>query len=116
MVEDLCSSDTLRIDEIHQARCFMQPVNSLVHFIDCTSVPAAFDLMPVMKYIRRQHGAPAHLTERINAYLSQALRTPNICLAEALFPYGGATVHFLIRMTKGHNGQYYAVGSITWVK
>ncbi|RXW12396.1 hypothetical protein EST38_g13459 [Candolleomyces aberdarensis] len=107
-------SNIATVERIRRLRRFTPPLNALIHFVDCVSVPAALDLMLVAKYKQREHGEPAHLKNRINAYLLHALQSPDVYLVEALFPYGGATVHFLIKMTKA-NGRYYAIGSISWV-
>ncbi|RXW12822.1 hypothetical protein EST38_g13029 [Candolleomyces aberdarensis] len=116
MIEDICYTKADDAEMIRHLRRLGQPANTLIHFLNCISVPASFDLMSFTTYRKRQHGAPAHLEERLNAYLSQALRTSDVYLAEALFPYGGAIAHFLVRMSKGHDGQYYAIGSIPWIK
>jgi hypothetical protein len=63
-------------------------------------VPAALDLMLFSNYRQHQHGEPEHLKKRVHSYLHQALQSSNVYLAEALFPYGGATVHLLIKMTR----------------
>jgi hypothetical protein len=115
MVEDVCSTNMHTVERIRQFRGFAAPLNALIHFVDCFSVPAALDLVLFTKYKQREHGEPAHLKKRIDAYLSHALQSQNVYLAEAMFPYGGATVHLLIKMTKA-NERYYAIGSIAWIR
>ncbi|KAJ2912297.1 hypothetical protein MD484_g8117, partial [Candolleomyces efflorescens] len=43
-----------------------------------------------------------------------ALASSDVYLAEALFPYSGATVHLLIKMAKSDE-RFYAVGSVFWI-
>ncbi|KAJ2912142.1 hypothetical protein MD484_g8271, partial [Candolleomyces efflorescens] len=117
LVEGIVNAHMSSFDEKRLIKGITAPLHSCILVIEGLSLPTRISVTKVSDYMRRNKDLPdTSLAKRIDAYLAQFLQYPGtIWLVEALFPYGGATIHYLIRMTRDEDGCLHAVSAVTRV-
>jgi hypothetical protein len=112
LVQNLITSYDGEFEKIRNTRRLVSPLDTLVRFVNCRTVPPTVDVVTIADYERRTAGAPDYLKMRINAYLAQASDMPNVFVVETLFPYGGASFHLLVKFTRASSGEVVALSAI----
>ncbi|RXW13471.1 hypothetical protein EST38_g12382 [Candolleomyces aberdarensis] len=113
-VEGIVNAHMSTFDMVRLKKGITAPLQPCILVINGLTLPTQANVTQIPSYRKRNHDLPdASLSKRIDAYLSQFLQMQGtIWLVEVLFPYGGATIHYLIRLTKDEDGCLHAISAI----